>query len=65
MRERIETFEQYLERSEPYFAAIREAGDLPWFEDTEKRAATAVRLGLAADAEPLEVRRALWERRSR
>ena len=28
--ERVETFEQYLERSEPYNAAVRAAGDLPW-----------------------------------
>uniref|UniRef100_A0AB39U256 Tail assembly chaperone n=1 Tax=Mycolicibacterium phage Alyssa1 TaxID=3240801 RepID=A0AB39U256_9CAUD len=59
------TFEQYLERSEPYFAAVREAGDLPWFEDPEKRAAAAVKLGLSAETDPLELRRALWERRNR
>ncbi|MCV7217149.1 hypothetical protein H7J51_17910 [Mycobacterium crocinum] len=59
------SFEEYLERSEPYFAAVREAGNLPWFEDPEKLAATAAKLGLPADADPMKLRRALWERRNR
>lgn len=63
--ERVETFEQYLERSEPYNAAVRAAGDLPWFEDPEKRAEIAEQLGLPTDTDPMELRKALWERRNR
>ena len=64
MRERVETFEQYVDLKAPYFDAIRDAGDVPWFEDPEKRSAIISGLGLPADIEPIELRRALWERRS-
>jgi hypothetical protein len=57
------SFEGYLANSEPYFAAVREAGDVVWFEDESKRAQTAQRLGLPADVPELELRRALFERR--
>jgi hypothetical protein len=56
------TFEEYLERTENYMQAIRDADDLPWFEDPERSAAMAAQLGLPADTAPLELRRALFER---
>lgn len=59
----IETFEEYEARSASYFDAVREAGDLPWFEDPEKRAPALSVLGLPEDTPPIELRRALWERR--
>lgn len=64
MRERVETFEQYVERTEVYFETIRAAGDLPWFEDAERSRTIAERLGLPVDTDPTELRRALWSRRS-
>lgn len=56
------TFEQSLERTEQYMTKIRDAGDLPWFEDPDRRAKVAARLGLPDDTTALEVRRALFER---
>lgn len=47
---------------EPYEAAVIAAGDMPWPLDPVKRAATAERLGLPEDTDPMELRRALWER---
>lgn len=55
-------FTGYLERSEAYFAAVRDKGDAPWFENDERRAKVADRLGLPADTPALELRRALFER---
>ncbi|CPR83368.1 hypothetical protein PP568_12520 [Mycobacteroides abscessus] len=55
-------FEQYQERRATYNDAIRAQGDLPWFEDPTRRLAVCKRLGLAEGTEPLEVRRALFER---
>lgn len=55
-------FEQYQERRAPYIARIHAQGDLPWFEDPTRRLAVCKRLGLPEDTEPLEVRRALFER---
>lgn len=57
------TFEDYTASSENYVAAIREAGDLPWFEDPERRSRAAAQLGLPEDTDPMELRRALWARR--
>ncbi len=37
----------------------------PWPLDPEKRAANAKRLGLPEDTDPMELRRALWERRNK
>jgi len=56
------TFDEYLSSSEQYFAVVREAGDEPWFEDKERAAAMAARLGLPADTPALELRRALFDR---
>jgi hypothetical protein len=56
------SFERYLEQTENYFAAIRAAGDLPWFEDPEKRAEIVARMCLPQDIDPLELRRMLFER---
>lgn len=55
-------FDRYLERSEPYFDAVRAAGDKPWFEDPEKRAPALAALGLPVDTPPIELRRAMYER---
>lgn len=55
-------FTEYLAQSEAYFSVVREAGDEPWFENDERRAKVAARLGLAADTPALELRRALFER---
>ncbi len=46
-------------------AVVREAGDLPWFEDTDRKAKVAARLGLPEDTDPMDLRRALWQRRNR
>jgi len=56
------TFTEYLERSENYAQAIRDASDLPWWECPERAPKMAARLGLPADTPPLELRRALWAR---
>lgn len=59
------TFEEHLERSMPYVAAIHAAGDLAWFEAGHPRRAKVVeRLGLADDIAELDLRRALWARRN-
>ena len=49
---------------QPYEAAVRDAGDLPWPEDPAKRQQVAARLGLPEDTDPMELRRALWARRN-
>lgn len=56
------TFEEYLDRSEAYFAVVREDGDLAWFDCPERSAKVAARLGLPADTPPIDVRRALFNR---
>jgi len=59
-----ETFEELVERQEPYFAAVKAARDLAWFEVGHKRRAEIVgQLGLPEDIAETELRRALWERR--
>lgn len=65
MRDTIETFEEYVLLHAPYFETVREAGDLPWFEDPAKRAPALQLLGLPEDTPPHVLRRALWERRNR
>jgi hypothetical protein len=55
-------FQRYLELHVNYDAAIRAAGDVPWHEDHERRAKVAARLGLSVDADPVDVRRALFLR---
>ena len=55
-----ERFRAYLERTVPYAAAIREAGDLPWWEDPERSARVAAHVGLPADAPAEDLRRALF-----
>ena len=58
------TFREFCERQEPYLAAVREAGDLPWFEvGHPHRAVIVAQLGLPDDIEAMALRRALWERR--
>jgi hypothetical protein len=58
----MRTFDDYLASSENYMAAIREADDLPWYDDPDRRAKVAARLGLPAETPALELRRALFER---
>lgn len=61
-----ESFEAWWERhGKPYEAAVVANGDTPWSADPEKRAAIAKRLGLSESTPPMELRRALWERRVR
>lgn len=57
------TFQDYTASSENYMAAIREDGDLPWFENPERRSRVAAQLGLPQDTDPTELRRVLWARR--
>lgn len=59
------TFEQWYERhGHAYEAAVIAGGGTPWPLDPDKRAAITERLGLPADTEPMQLRRALWERRN-
>ncbi|MCW2551142.1 MAG: hypothetical protein JWR78_923 [Mycobacterium sp.] len=59
-------FQRHLEQTVPYFDAVREAGDLPWFSPGHPRRAEVVeKLGLAEDISQLDFRRALWQRRYR
>ncbi|ORA07425.1 hypothetical protein BST14_27770 [Mycobacterium arosiense ATCC BAA-1401 = DSM 45069] len=60
--ERGDAFQRFLDSTEPYNAKIREEGDLPWFEDSERREKVAARLGLPTSTSPDEVRRALFMR---
>jgi hypothetical protein len=53
------------ESGQHWEAACIEAGGTPWVLDPEKRTATAERLGLPEDTDPMELRRALFERRNR
>ncbi|RIT57551.1 hypothetical protein [Mycobacteroides abscessus] len=62
MDEMTTAFDEYLVRRAPYNDHIRAPGDLPWFEDPARRLAVCKRLGLPPATEPLEVRRALFER---
>ena len=60
------TFEQWFEKhGQPYEAAVIASGGMPWPMDPEKRAAAAERLGLPEHTDPIELRRALWERSKR
>lgn len=56
------TFDEFVERTSAYNAAIIERGDTPWFLDADRRKAVCRRLGIAQDTEPDEVRRQLFER---
>lgn len=58
-------YQRYLAATENYNAAIREAGDLPWWADPSRRAAVCRRIGIPEDTEPAEVRRALFQRHRR
>lgn len=61
--ERPETFADWWQLcGAPYEAAVIKNGGVPWPFDPVKRAATADRLGLPVDTEPMELRKALWER---
>jgi hypothetical protein len=53
------SYEQYVANTAEYFAAIEAAGDLPWWQDRDRRAIAAARLGIPDD-DPDEVRRALF-----
>lgn len=60
------SFERWWETSgRHYEAAVIANGDTPWPLSPEKRAATAARLGLPADTDPMELRKALYERRGK
>lgn len=60
--ERDAAFRRYLERTEPYNAAIEAAGDLPWYRNPEKLAKLERHIpGITAMTED-ERRRALFNR---
>lgn len=66
MKSPAETFEEFWERSgQPYEAAVIAGGGTPWPLDPVRAPDMADKLGLAADADPTDLRRALWERRNR
>lgn len=56
--------EWFAKHGQPYEAAVIVGGGTPWPMDPEKSAAVAERIGLPADTDPMELRRALWERRN-
>ena len=59
--EREAAFQRELERSVPYFDAVRDGGDLPWFCEGHPRRAEAVeRLGLSEDIAEIDLRRAVF-----
>lgn len=62
--ERDQTFLRHLFNTADYFAAVRAAGDLAWFEVGHPRRTEVIdQLGLADDIEETELRRALFARR--
>lgn len=59
-------FEEWFEKyGKPYEAAVVANGGTPWPLDPVKRAGVAKRLGLPEDTDPMDLRRALWERSKR
>ncbi|MGW8815505.1 hypothetical protein [Gordonia terrae] len=57
-------FQKHLAMSANYFAAIREAGDLAWFEPGHsRRYVILAQLGLDDDIDETDLRRALFMRR--
>lgn len=63
-RAREARFQEHLTRSKPYFAAVRAAGDLPWFcEGHDRREVVIEALGLPADIAELDLQRALFMKR--
>ncbi|MEB3031087.1 hypothetical protein [[Mycobacterium] nativiensis] len=64
--ERPETFAEWWQLcGQPYEAAVIKNGGVPWPMDPVRRAAAAEQLGLPADTDPMELRRALFERSKR
>jgi hypothetical protein len=62
----VKSFDTWWEESGQHWeAACIANGGTPWPLDLAKRAANAKRLGLPADTDPMELRRALYERRNR
>lgn len=60
------SFEEWFAKyGKPYEAAVIAGGGTPWPMDPEKSSEVAKRLGLPADTDPMELRRALWARSSR
>lgn len=65
-KDREVAFQRHLQMSAKYFEAIREAGDLAWFEDGHPRRYVILsQLGLDDDIEETDLRRALFMRRFR
>jgi hypothetical protein len=65
MRQPVESFAEWWERhGQPYEAAVIAGGGTPWPLDPVKAAAAAERLGLPENTDPMDLRRALWERRN-
>lgn len=60
---RDEAYRAYVETTEVIVAKLRESGELPWWEDPERIAGTASKLGLPVDTPAETVRRALFDRR--
>lgn len=59
---REEAFQHHLDKSENYVAAIREAGDVPWWENPEKLAKLENKIPGISAMTPDERRRALFMR---
>ena len=60
----MNTFEQWWEQyGQPYEAEVLRRGGLPWPYNPDKCAHNAQLLGLPADTDPMELRRAMWARR--
>ncbi|CPS38137.1 hypothetical protein [Mycobacteroides abscessus] len=55
-------YDTMAENQERYFAAVREKGGVPWFEDPDKRQRVATRLGVPVDS---DLRRALFDARNK
>jgi hypothetical protein len=59
-------FQLHLDSTATYFAAVREAGDLPWFaEGSPRRTEALAQLGLPEETSGLDLRRAMFLRRHR
>lgn len=61
-QQREALFQRYLASTVNYEAAIRDAGDLPWWEHPDKLAILESRIPGISQMTPDERRRALWER---
>lgn len=58
-----DSFESWWQKSgSRYEAAVLERGGVPWALSAEGRERVAARLGVSPNTDPMDLRRALWER---